>query len=956
MDFQELEAAEGVRFSWNVWPATRLDATRCVVPFGAIFTPLADIPDLQLVPHPPLLCKACGAALNPYCALQFGSRSWACSLCQQRNLFPPNYRDISETNLPIELSPSLSTIEFLLPHAATPQPAFLFLLDTCVPADELHHMKAALLRLLPLLPVTCPIGLITVGAQVAVHELSHSLPHSASHSLPHSTSHSLSHSPLSSRVVLLPGEKDLSASKIKQLLGLPVPRSPYPPPSSSSKGAHSSTHTLLAVYEPPVHTNAPGKAPFAGGSSSPKGPLSPPRPMPSYHPSSGHVSPPSLVTLSSISSASASLPPPLTSSASPPPSLVLGGTWGADGRYLVPLVEGEAVLRGVIGALQPDSQHVMPGCRPRRAIGAALAAAVAVMEVRGELVREEGGRAADGAGWAFKQEGRAAGDGRGASEERAGGARREGERALESGGRVVVLLGGPCTVGPGMVVGSDMADCLRTHSDILLDNTTYYHRATRFYSQLGERAAEVSAAIDVFACAADQVGVAEMRGAIEATSGTLVLAESFESDIFAKSLCKLFQRSEAGHLLAGTDGVVEVKLPREVKVMGAVGACGNLWRKGAGVSEHEVGQGGTAAWRLCSLSPRSSSLAFFFEIAPPRSHQIPDGSFAFFQFLTTYRHGDGSRRVRVATAARRWVHMGGEGQGGGGADRGDAGGMAQGEGELVVGGVPGGSAAAALLEVVMGFDQEAAAALVAKLAAFKAESEDMSDVLRWLDRMLIRFGAKFGQYSRGDPSSFHLSSAVSLFPQFMFHLRRSSFLQVFNHSPDETAFFRLMLTREAVTNSLLMVQPTLIAYTFDAPPHPVLLDVSSLQPDCVLLYDGFFHVVVLHGSTIVHWKHQGFHLDPAHAAFRKLLELPMEDAFALARERMPEPRIMECEQGSSQSRFLTSRLNPSTTHTSSNIPSSPSFVEEATHSQQYIFTDDVSLETFSQHLQRLAVQ
>ncbi|CAI7791110.1 unnamed protein product [Closterium sp. NIES-53] len=623
------------------------------------------------------------------------------------------------------------------------------------------------------------------------------------------------------------------------------------------------------------------------------------------------------------------------------------------------------------------------------------------MEARGEQgATEEGGSTEDGTG-------RAAWEKRGAAEEWGGGAaesggraRREGEgagrlgegarkvgerergggeRVLQSGGRVVVLLGGPGTVGPGMVVGTDMADCLRTHSDILLDNTSYYHRATRFYTQLGERAAEVSAAIDVFACAADQVGVAEMRGAIEATSGTLVLADSFESDIFAKSLYKLFQRSHEGPLLAATDGVVEVKLPKEIKVMGAVGACGNLWSKAESVSEHEVGQGGTAAWRLCSLSPRSSSLAFFFEIAAPhRAHQIPPGSFALFQFLTTYRHGDGTRRVRVATAARRWVHMGGEGAAGADSQAGGLG-VAEGDGELVVGGVPGGRAAAALAEVVMGFDQEAAAALVAKLAAFKAESEDMSDVLRWLDRMLIRFGAKFGQYSRGDPSSFHLASAFSLFPQFMFHLRRSSFLQVclppgmpsprcafpqvclppgqvFNHSPDETAFFRLMLTREAVANSLLMVQPALIAYTFESPPHAVLLDVSSLQPDCVLLYDGFFHIVVLHGSTIVHWKHQGFHLDPAHAAFRKLLELPMEDALALASERMPEPRIMECEQGSSQSRFLTSRLNPSATHASSSIPSSPSFVEEAKHSQQYIFTDDVSLETFSQHLQRLAVQ
>ena len=37
-----------------------------------------------------------------------------------------------------------------------------------------------------------------------------------------------------------------------------------------------------------------------------------------------------------------------------------------------------------------------------------------------------------------------------------------------------------------------------------------------------------------------------------------------------------------------------------------------------------------------------------------------------------------------------------------------------------------------------GFDQEAAAVLMARIAIFRAETDDGPDVLRWLDRMLIR--------------------------------------------------------------------------------------------------------------------------------------------------------------------------------------------------------------------------
>ena len=55
--------------------------------------------------------------------------------------------------------------------------------------------------------------------------------------------------------------------------------------------------------------------------------------------------------------------------------------------------------------------------------------------------------------------------------------------------------------------------------------------------------------------------------------------------------------------------------------------------------------------------------------------------------------------------------------------------------------------------------------------------------------------------------------------QFMFHLRRSQFLQVFNNSPDESAYYRNKLNREDVTQSLVMIQPILYAYSFSGPPE-----------------------------------------------------------------------------------------------------------------------------------------
>ena len=148
------------------------------------------------------------------------------------------------------------------------------------------------------------------------------------------------------------------------------------------------------------------------------------------------------------------------------------------------------------------------------------------------------------------------------------------------------------------------------------------------------------------------------------------------------------------------------------------------------------------------------------------------------------------------------------------------------------------------------FDQEAAAVLMSRLAVHRTETEEVADVMRWLDRALIRLCSKFATYRKDDPSSFRLSPEFSIYPQFMFHLRRSKFLQYFNSSPDEQAVCRHILTRECTSNSLIMLQPSLLSYSFQGPPQPVLLDAASVRPDTILLLDTFFHVVVFLGRNL----------------------------------------------------------------------------------------------------------
>lgn len=87
---------------------------------------------------------------------------------------------------------------------------------------------------------------------------------------------------------------------------------------------------------------------------------------------------------------------------------------------------------------------------------------------------------------------------------------------------------------------------------------------------------------------------------------------------------------------------------------------------------------------------------------------------------------------------------------------------------------------------------------------------------------------------------------------------------MFNNSPDETAYFRILLNRETISNAVVMIQPSLISYAFNSLPAPALLDVQSIAADRILLLDSYFSVVIFHGMTIAQWRNMGYQNQPEH--------------------------------------------------------------------------------------------
>ncbi|CAK8692475.1 protein transport protein Sec23A-like [Clavelina lepadiformis] len=478
--------------------------------------------------------------------------------------------------------------------------------------------------------------------------------------------------------------------------------------------------------------------------------------------------------------------------------------------------------------------------------------------------------------------------------------------------RVMLFMGGPCTQGPGMIIDESLEHTIRSWYDIEKDNNKYTKKAVKHYEALATRAANTGHVIDIFACALDQTGLHEMRCCTTMTGGLMVMGDSFNTSLFKQTFQKVFSKDSKGEFNMAFNAVMEIKTSREVKVNGIIGPCVSMNAKNASVSENEIGIGGTTQWKASGVDP-STAFAVYLEVVNQHNAPIPQGGRGTVQFITRYIHSSGQRRIRVTTVARNWADP-----------------------------------STGLAHITAGFDQEAAAVLMARLAIYRSQNDDGPDILRWLDRMLIRLCQKFGDFQKDASETFRFMENFSLYPQFMFHLRRSSFLQVFGHSPDETAYYRYQFDKQDLTNSLIMIQPVLYSYSFNGPPEPVLLDSASIQADKILLLDSFFQVLIYHGETIDQWKKAGYHDKPEYENFRQLLQAPVDDAQDILATRFPIPRYIETQHGGSQARFLLHKVNPSQTHNNTMWGGQPD-------GSAPVLTDDVSLQVFMDHLKKLAV-
>ncbi|KAI5170647.1 protein transport protein SEC23 [Nematocida sp. LUAm3] len=458
----------------------------------------------------------------------------------------------------------------------------------------------------------------------------------------------------------------------------------------------------------------------------------------------------------------------------------------------------------------------------------------------------------------------------------------------EGSGHILLYTQGPCTFGPGAIASLSLKDPIRTNKSGLSKLFSSENIYDTSAAQLGKKGHTV----DIIAAGIDDFGYSEMRALTEKTGGLAVFARDFDPYISKESIKRMFSKNEENLLNRVFDGRTSIKFSRGYVLKNVLGH---------GVFSEEKK---SLLWREPALFKGATQILLM-EI----TEDLPVGAPAYVQITTKFTDSSGESFERVTTLARSFAD------------------------------------ASNPQQLIMGFDQEAAAVFKAKELCINADNGDGLDVIRQADRSLIRFMQRFCTFQRDAPSSVKSSSSFSFFPELIFFLRRLPALHTDGLSYDEVAYQRTVILAEDVPSVICIMRPPLVSFHYTGDRCSVELDSKSLQPDVSLLVDTFHDVVIWRGKDIVAWIEAGIKDSPEYWYFRDMLKTVEQEAKHIVENRLPVPKFTVCNQNSSQERILLCKVNPSSSVANAS----------AGASGQMIVTEDIDFARFFEYLLKIVV-
>jgi protein transport protein SEC23 len=312
-----------------------------------------------------------------------------------------------------------------------------------------------------------------------------------------------------------------------------------------------------------------------------------------------------------------------------------------------------------------------------------------------------------------------------------------------NGARIVALLGGPATIGSGLVASLNKDEIIRAHCDFEeeTEKTKVFKEAYTSYKKLSETFIANSLTLDLFGFSTDQFGIAEMKPLVASTGGLTFMHEEFNDQIFKDNIKNYFALNDFEELKIASGASISVSVSSPLLIKGAFGPIHSLTNKSKYAAKEKIGEGETNQWLIGGLD-QNLSITFFLDLASGGGTKATDNN-AYIQFATKYKHPSGYMYLRVTTLIRNYL------------DKSNA------------------------IQYLGGADQETIIAVYSKLAARKSMEVDSVAVIRWLDRTLIQIMRKYSNFRKGDKASFQTATELYLLPQFFYYLRKGSLVRKF---------------------------------------------------------------------------------------------------------------------------------------------------------------------------------
>jgi protein transport protein SEC23 len=117
------------------------------------------------------------------------------------------------------------------------------------------------------------------------------------------------------------------------------------------------------------------------------------------------------------------------------------------------------------------------------------------------------------------------------------------------------------------MVAKELSKEVRSHKDLDKDTCEFWRPAVAFYEGIAATMVAHSHTLDIFACALEQSGLAEMKPAVQCTGGLVVQTDTFCNPMFKDSLTRVFAGQEdEGYTGRCSCATLDVFTSRDIKL------------------------------------------------------------------------------------------------------------------------------------------------------------------------------------------------------------------------------------------------------------------------------------------------------------------------------------------------------------------------------------------------------